>query len=576
MLPEKNHRDLLVTTILPVVAETATTQTSPVAVFVAGQPGVGKSTLADLVHRTLAHRGGAVRICSDTYKGAHPCYSALLAVDDRSAGARTRPDARRWQAEVEDYTRRHRLNAVIETALADAAEARTTIEAYQRAGHRVELAVLAVPEALSSLAVLHRYLQQVRANGVGRYVSSQNHDHCARELPEVLRTIETERLANLVTVIGAGDIRYLNWLTPKGGWARTPHAAEAVETERARPWTVTEAQRFRDVATRVEGLVRNTPGTPRRTAIAEDIRRSLRWAAPLLRRDGADTATPRRVDWHQLPPAEHRRIFKDLIVPFHLGDPEPRRRPVAVYVLGQPGAGKTAASSRVLQAMRPSAVLVSSDDFRAFHPAYARLLAERPRTAGALLRADYRAWQNAAEEWLRNRMADVVIEAAPATDTDLLIAASQFQEVGYRVKMLLLAVRAADSRQGTADRFAIGLARGLPSRFTTSHGHDRCYRALAALAASLDRHPAVHTVMVTDRNGQALRNRQGGIAATLEAERQRPYTNDEAARFTAIQRRLWVSLPRHRSELSEITALAAPLLPPGCLHLPDGGATYSK
>ncbi|MEW2134837.1 zeta toxin family protein [Streptomyces sp. NPDC005435] len=563
VLPEKSHRDLLITTILPVVAQTAAAQTSPVAVLVAGQPGVGKSTFADLVHRTLAPHGDAVRVCGDDYKRTHPCYQTLLAIDDRTAGARTRPDTRRWQAEVEDYTRRRRLNVVIETALADAAEARITIDAYQRAGHRVELTVLAVPEALSGLAVVHRYLRQVRADGVGRYVSSQNHDHCARELPEALRTIEAERLADLVTVIGSGGVRYLNRLTPEGRWAHPPHAAETVVAERTRPWTVTEARRFRDTATRVENMARDTPGTSRRTTVAEDIRHHLRRAAPLLRRPCADTAAPGHVDGHRLPPAEHQRIFTDLIVPFHLGTPEPRRHPTAVYVLGQPGAGKTAASSRVLRAMRPGAALVSSEDFRAFHPAYPRLLAEHPRTAGALLRADYRAWQNAAVDWLRNRMADVVVEAAPAADTDLLAAVSRFHEVGYRVKTLLLAVRAADSRQGTADRFAIGLARGLPSRFTTPHGHDRCYRALAALTASLDHHPAVHTVMVTDRNGQALQNRQGTLAATLEEERQRPYTNDEAARFSAIQRRLWVSLPRHRSELSDITALAAPLLPPG-------------
>lgn len=232
-------------------------------------------------------------------------------------------------------------------------------------------------------------------------------------------------------------------------------------------------------------------------------------------------------------------------------------------MLGQPGAGKTAASAVVLRAMRPGAVLVSSEDFRGFHPDYARLLAERPRTAGALLRADYRAWQSAAEEWLQSRSADVVVEAAPATGTELLAAASRFQATGYRVEMLVLAVRAADSRQGTAHRYARGLEQGLPSRFTTAHGHDRCYRALAALAAALDHHPAVHAVTVTDRDVRTLRNRQGGTAAMLERERRRPYTNAEAARFAAVQRRLWASLPQHRAELTDITALAAPLLPPG-------------
>ncbi|MGY1496945.1 zeta toxin family protein [Streptomyces sp. QTS52] len=563
VLTEERHRDLLVTTILPAVAKEAIARISPVAVFVAGQPGVGKSTCADLVHHALAHRGGAVRIGSDDYKRVHPCYPTLLAIDDRSAGVRTRPDARRWQAEVEDHTRRHRLNAVIETALADPEEARTTVGAYRRAGHRVELAVLAVPEALSSLAVLHRYLQQVQATGTGRYVSAQNHDHCSQELPDVLRIIEAERLANLVTVIGANGIRYLNHLDSEGSWSRPPRAAQALGAERTRPWTVTEAQRFRTDLGRVEEIAGNTPGSSRRTAVAEDIRHSLRWAAPLLRRSRVDPAAPRAPGSPRLPPAEHQRIFTDLIVPFHLGDPEPRRHPVAVYVVGQPGAGKTAASTQVLRAMRPGAVRVSSDDFRAFHPDYTQLLARHPRTAGTLLRADYRAWQDAAEEWLRRRRADAVIEAAPATGTDLLTAASRFHAAGYRVEMLVLAVRAADSRQGTAHRFALGLEHGTPSRFTTPHGHDRCYRALAALAAVLDRHPAVHTVTVTDRDVRALRNRQGGTAAVLEGERQRPYTNAEAHRFAAAQRRLWASLPRHRSELSDITALAAPLLPPG-------------
>ncbi|MBK6014063.1 zeta toxin family protein [Streptomyces sp. MBT53] len=293
VLPEERHRDLLVSTILPAVTKKATAQTSPVVVFVAGQPGVGKSTFADLVHHALAHRGGAVRIGSDDFKRAHPCYPALLAVDDLSAGVRTRPDTRRWQAEVEDHTRRHRLDAVIETALADPQEARSTVGAYRHAGHRVELAVLAIPQALSSLAVVHRYLQQVRATGTGRYVSAHHHDHCSRELPEVLRIVEAERLANRVTVIGANGVRYLNRLAPDGSWSRRPNAARAVDAERTRPWTAAEAQHFRAIALRVGEIARGASGAARRTAVAEDIRSSLGWAAPLLPRDRADRAALR-------------------------------------------------------------------------------------------------------------------------------------------------------------------------------------------------------------------------------------------------------------------------------------------
>ncbi|MEU5588673.1 zeta toxin family protein [Streptomyces chrestomyceticus] len=65
-----------------------------------------------------------------------------------------RTDTRRRQEEVEAYVRRHRLDAVVETALADPDAFRTAAAAYRAAGHRIEVAVLAVPEAVSQLSVL--------------------------------------------------------------------------------------------------------------------------------------------------------------------------------------------------------------------------------------------------------------------------------------------------------------------------------------------------------------------------------------------------------------------------------------
>lgn len=57
------------------------------------------------MHAALNRRGGAVRIGSDLYKAAHPHYTGLLAEDVRTAGAKVRPDVRRWQAAVEAYVR---------------------------------------------------------------------------------------------------------------------------------------------------------------------------------------------------------------------------------------------------------------------------------------------------------------------------------------------------------------------------------------------------------------------------------------------------------------------------------------
>ncbi|MFJ6382595.1 zeta toxin family protein [Kitasatospora sp. NPDC092039] len=166
--------------ILPTWTGGALSQETPVVLLVAGSPGSGKSALGDLLLPVLGRRGGAVRLGSDLYKAAHRHYETLLAGDVRTAGAGARPDTRRWQAAVEEYVRAQRLDAVVETALADPGEARAQALAYRASGHRIEVVAPACALAWSQLGVLERYLGD--GDGAGRWVSWADHDECARRL----------------------------------------------------------------------------------------------------------------------------------------------------------------------------------------------------------------------------------------------------------------------------------------------------------------------------------------------------------------------------------------------------------
>ncbi|MEV5596037.1 zeta toxin family protein [Streptomyces sp. NPDC052496] len=159
-------------------------------------------------------------------------------------GSRCVTDTRRWQEGVEAYVRRRRLDAVVETALADADTFRAAAAAYRAAGHRIEVAVLAVPEAVSQLSVLERYLGQVEAAGAGRYVSFGNHDLCSRALLGTLRVIEAEDLADRIPVFRR-DREVLASTELNGAIRGGEGAAAAVAAERLRPWTARETQRFR-------------------------------------------------------------------------------------------------------------------------------------------------------------------------------------------------------------------------------------------------------------------------------------------------------------------------------------------
>ncbi|MGW1616828.1 zeta toxin family protein [Streptomyces sp. NPDC002285] len=151
-----------------------------------------------------------------------------------------RPDTARWQAAVEAHVREMGFDAVVESALADPDDFRASSAAYRAAGHRIEVMVVATPEAHSQLGIVDRFLIEAAAGG-GRYVSWENHDSCAKNLLNTLSVIEAEQLADRVSVVRRdGTLLYANERTADNGWRRRPAAEQVVRVERSRPWTAPE------------------------------------------------------------------------------------------------------------------------------------------------------------------------------------------------------------------------------------------------------------------------------------------------------------------------------------------------
>ncbi|MER5201172.1 zeta toxin family protein [Streptomyces sp. NPDC002755] len=567
----EEYGELLAEVIVPKLTAGAVTQEQPVVVFVAGQAGSGKTLVMDLVQAALDQRGGAVRVDRDTYKAVHPHYSAFLTEDVRTVGVRVRPETYRWQAEVEARARADRYDVVVEEALADPDAFKAAVAAYRRARYRIEFVALAVPEAVSQLGVLDRYLR-LADEGRARYVSWDNHDACARALVDVLTDIEAEHLADRIVVVRRGaQVLYVNEHTAGGQWTGSPGAREALLAERGRKWTPAETGAFRRQLADADRRAHD-PRLPEdwSLAVRRDAERAAALAEPVRRIAQPRSEAP-GVDYHRLTGEEHRWIFDNLILPDLAARTSPQERPVVVYLMGQPGSGKTNMTRMVLRSLRGKPTRVSGDDFKAAHPDYYQLMQEEPRTAGARIRADYRAWQVLAEQYVRQRRSDAVIEIAPSSAAAFVNAALLYRQSGYRVEVVVLAVRAADSRQGTADRCAQLLRLGATGRFTTAGGHDEHFAALGEAVAAAEHVPAADLVTVMRRDGSVLyRNerapggtwtRPAGAHHALVAEHNRPYTDQEAARFWAIQRRLRRQLPHYRRDLEQIARLARLLMP---------------
>ncbi|MFF3159583.1 zeta toxin family protein [Streptomyces sp. NPDC057910] len=376
---------VLTTAVLPeVMRGVVPEQSHPVVVFVVGQPGSGKTLVAEVVHSALSRRGGAARVDHDQYKVHHPHYLGFLAEDVRTAGVRVRPETYQWQTDVEARVRAGRCDAVVETPLARPDAARASLAVYRRAGYRIEIVALAVPEAVTQLGVLDRYLRLAKA-GRARYVSWQNHDGAASGLVASLEIVEAEELADRVVVVRRAAEAltrplYDNELSPAGSWRRPAGAARAVLDERARPWSAQETGVFRRLLADADRRAHRTTGIEDGTlpqdwglAVQRDAERAAALAEPVRRIAQVRSQAP-GVDYHRLSADEHAWFFDELIAPGLLEGLVPQERPVAVFVMGQPGAG-TAGTAHLVR--RP--VSISPDDFMMEHPDYSTSAMARPR-----------------------------------------------------------------------------------------------------------------------------------------------------------------------------------------------------
>ncbi|MFF7066776.1 zeta toxin family protein [Streptomyces pseudovenezuelae] len=234
-----------------------------------------------------------------------------------------------------------------------------------------------------------------------------------------------------------------------------------------------------------------------------------------------------------LSPDDMESIFQRRIMPDY--DPVVRREdPRLVCLAAQPGAGKT--DNRALVCSGREATRICGDDFKIAHPRYLELLAADPRTAGERIRPVYQAWQRRMESLVRDLRGDVVIELSPGPDRKFLDDVALYQSVGYRVELVVLAVRQADSRQGISLRYARALTSPW-ARFTSVAGHDVCFEALAEVLMAVERESAVHSVKVVRREAPYSITASVTPRATWGGGRSRPCGRSGSAPTPARRRR---------------------------------------
>ncbi|MGI0520209.1 zeta toxin family protein [Microbacterium maritypicum] len=262
-----------------------------------------------------------------------------------------------------------------------------------------------------------------------------------------------------------------------------------------------------------------------------------------------------------LTPAELQRIFDEDIRPYYFPDNlAPDAEPTIVLVGGQPGAGKSQATSRIARDY-PGIVPLSGDNLRAFHPDYAQLVRDRPFDAGPILAQATAVWVKNAIDYAREHRHSLQLEGTFHTPSLTLATARNFRDTGFRTEIVALATARRDSLIAAAGRYFTDHQAGGEPRWTTLEQHDRGWNGTRDLLAQITPEAPLNRVKIVTRSGELYDAPiqdydQDTALEALTKGRTVAATNRGAAAWLAELR----AFTQYAQASNQITPATAPLL----------------
>ena len=257
------------------------------AIFLAGQPGSGKTILRNHLLETMQLRNASVVINTDDLREYHPAYKELSAKKEGFADASylVNPDSVIWANRLREDAIKKKVNIIFDTTLGgDPAIYSQTMTELKKEGYILFLAVLVVKREMSRLGVHLRYESQLAEKGAGRFVGIEVHD---RNYSNLIKNIEV--ITNLVDFEKAAVYQRTIYqyykqtknkeLSPIFDFNKenqrnklpVQDLIKAIENERTRDWTRSEKDYLKSRVATVNQQIKARGGNP--DAFLNDIKR---------------------------------------------------------------------------------------------------------------------------------------------------------------------------------------------------------------------------------------------------------------------------------------------------------------
>jgi predicted ABC-type ATPase len=262
-------------------------QRPPMAIFLAGQPGSGKTILRNHLLDTLQLQSASVVINTDDLREYHPAYKELTAKKSGFADASylVNPDSVIWANRLREDAIKKKTNILFDVTLGgDPAIYSNTMAELKKEGYELFLAVLAVKQEMSRLGIHLRYESQLAEKGAGRFVGMEVHDRNYSNLTKNIEFITNQVDIEKVTVYARYNYQYKSHLENKAvipifdfnkeiSTDKLPvqDLIKAIANERTRDRTRTEKEYLNLRIQTVNELIKARGGNP--DAFLNDIKR---------------------------------------------------------------------------------------------------------------------------------------------------------------------------------------------------------------------------------------------------------------------------------------------------------------
>ena len=177
---------------------TLTVNDFPQCYFIVGQPGAGKSTLANIFTGYLG--GDVVFISGDDYRKYHPHYMELQKEYGDAAVLRTQKFAGAMTEALIGDVSDKKYNLIIEGTLRTVEVPVNTKKLLERKGYESTLAAILVRPEISYLSTIKRYAMMKEFGTVPRQTPKEHHDLVVSSIIKNLDTIFTNRFFDNIQI----------------------------------------------------------------------------------------------------------------------------------------------------------------------------------------------------------------------------------------------------------------------------------------------------------------------------------------------------------------------------------------